>query len=163
MSLHAATTVRIREMTGYDVQPLAGALGWPSYGIRRRWSECLGGYREMYVAEVDGTPSGSVSVNEREEFFGFLHLFALDVAEPLRARGIGTRLIAYVEDEARTRGLAGVYLEVGTANHRARRLYERLGYEPDGKPFLNSYNRYDAHGNFLEEVVETMQRLLKRF
>jgi ribosomal protein S18 acetylase RimI-like enzyme len=91
------------------------------------------------------------------------YLFALDVAGQLRTRGIGTRLIAAVEAEAQRRGLDGVYLEVGIGNTRARSLYERLGYEQDGKPFLNSYNRYDAHGNFQEEVVETMCRLVKRF
>ena len=163
MSLHAGTTVRIREMTGYDVEPLASALGWTTYGIGRRWSECLAGYREMYVADVDGQPAGSVSVNEREEFPGFLHLFALDVSSELQSRGIGTRLIGRVEEESRTRGRAGVYLEVSTNNTRARALYERLGYAQDGTPFLNSWNRYDSDGNHIEEVVETVVRLVKRF
>ena len=162
MSLHAGTTVRIREMTGYDVAPMAEALGWPVHGIKRRWSECLVGHRDMFVAEVDGVPSGSVSVNEREEFFGYLHLFALDVAPSLQSRGIGTRLIERVEEESRSRGLGGVYLEVSIENHGARRLYERLGYEPDGKPFLNSYFRYDEEGT-REEVIETLVRLVKRF
>jgi GNAT superfamily N-acetyltransferase len=150
-------------MTGYDVEPLAVALGWPSYGIGRRWSECLAGHREISVAEVDGRLAGSVSVNEREEFPGFLHLFALDVSPPLQSRGIGTRLIAWVEEASRTRVRAGVYLEVSTTNTRARALYERLGYAQDGKPFLNSWFRYDSEGNFLEEVVETVVRLVKRF
>jgi GNAT superfamily N-acetyltransferase len=163
MSLSAGPTIKIRAMTGYDVEPLAESLGWPSYGIARRWSECLAGHREMYLAEVDGTPSGSVSVNERPEFAGFLHLFALDVAEKLRSQGIGTRLIERVEDEARSRHLAGVYLEVSTQNKGARRLYDRLGYTPDGKPFLNSWFRYDAEGNVTEEIVETVCRLVKRF
>jgi len=163
MSLHAGTTVRIREMTGDDVEALAAALGWPTYGIGRRWLECQAGYREIYVADVDGRPSGSVSVNEREEFPGFLHLFALDVSPALQSRGIGTRLIALVEEESRTRGRAGVYLEVSTQNVGARRLYERLGYAQDGKPFLNSWNSYDSDGNFIEEVVETVVRLVKRF
>ncbi|MEO8458376.1 MAG: GNAT family N-acetyltransferase [Chloroflexota bacterium] len=163
MSLSAGPAVHIRTMTGYDVEPLAAALGWPSYGIGRRWSECLAGHREMYVADVEGTPSASVSVNERPEFAGFLHLFALDVAKPLQSQGIGTRLIERVEDEARSRHLAGVYLEVATLNKGARRLYDRLGYSPDGKPFLNSWYRYDSEGNVSEEVVETVCRLVKRF
>lgn len=163
MSLHAGTTVRIRDMTGYDVEPLADALGWPRYGIGRRWSECLVGHRQIYVADVDGAPCGSVSVNEREEFAGFLHLFALDVAPRQQSRGIGTRLIEWVEEQALTRGRAGVYLEVSTQNEGARRLYDRLGYQPDGKPFLNSWFQYDSEGNVVEEVVETVVRLVKRF
>lgn len=153
----------VRPMTADDVEPLARALGWPWYGIDRRWQELVAGYREMFVAIVDGGPAGSVSINEREERPGMLHLFALDVAEPLRSRGVGSRLIASVEEEARRRGLDGAYLEVGVENTDARRLYERLGYERDGVPFLNSWNTYDADGNFREEIVETVCRMVKRF
>lgn len=163
MSLHPGLDVKIRDMTGADVGPLATALGWPIYGIARRWSETVVGHRDMYVADVEGAPSGSVSINEREEFFGYLHLFALDVCPALQSRGIGTRLIARVEEESNLRGLSGVYLEVATENKRARALYERLGYSQDGRPFLNSWNRYDTDGNLIEEVVETVVRLVKRF
>lgn len=157
------TLVTVREMRGEDIENLAEALGWPWQGIDRRWQELVAGYREMFVAVVDGRPAGSVSVNEREERPGMLHLFALDVAEPLRSRGIGRGLVAYVEAEARRRGHEGVYLEVGVTNDGARRLYERLGYAQDGAPFLNSWNRYDEEGNLLEEMVEEVCRMIKRF
>ena len=163
MSLDAGTTVRLRRMRAEDVEPLARTLGWPTYGINRRWEESLAGHREIFVADTEGRPVGLVSINEREEYPGYLHLFALDVAEPLRRRGIGTRLIAHVEAEARARSLAGVYLEVGTDNVTARRLYERLGFAQDGTPFFNSWNRYDSDGNVSEEIVETVVRLVKRF
>jgi ribosomal protein S18 acetylase RimI-like enzyme len=163
MSLDAGTIVRLRQMRAEDVEPLARTMGWPTYGINRRWEESLVGHREIFVAELDGRPVGSVSINEREEYPGHLHLFALDVAEPLRRHGIGGRMIAHVEDEARARSLAGVYLEVGTDNVVARRLYERLGYAQDGVPFLNSWNVYDADGNVSDEIVETVVRLVKRF
>lgn len=159
----AEPAVRIRAMTHADVAPLAEALGWPSYGIDRRWQETVAGYRQMFVAEYEGRSVGCVSVNEREERPRMLHLFALDVAPDVRGRGVGSQLIARVEDEARTRRLDGVYLECAVENENARRLYERLGYAQDGVPFLNSWNRYDARGNFQEEVVETVCRLMKRF
>jgi GNAT superfamily N-acetyltransferase len=155
--------VIVREMRGEDIEALAEALSWPWQGIDRRWQELVAGYREMFVADIDGRPVGSVSVNEREERPGMLHLFALDVAEPLRRRAIGTQLIAHVEAEARRRGHSGVYLEVGVGNHAARRLYERLGYVQDGKPFPNSWNRYDEEGNLLKEMVEEVCRMIKRF
>ncbi len=163
MSLDTGPAVRVREMTARDVKPLAQTLGWPSYGIKRRWEESLLGHREIFIAELEGRPVGSVSINEREEFPRHLHLFALDVAQPLRRRGIGTRLIGHVEEEARARRLAGVYLEVSRDNVDARRLYEALGYVEDGKPFQNSWNRYDSEGNIIEEVVELVNRMVKRF
>ncbi len=91
-----------------------------------------------------------------------LHLFALDVAEPNRDRGIGSQLIAFVEAEARRRSLFGVYLEVAVTNSNARRLYERVGYKQDGVPFQNSWNYHREDGS-VEERVEEMVRLLKRF
>lgn len=155
--------VIVREMRGEDIEALADALNWPWMGIDRRWQELVAGYREMFVAVVDSRPVGVVSVNEREEHPGLLHLFALDVGEPLRNRGIGTQLIVHVEAEARRRGHAGVYLEVGINNNDARRLYERLGYTQDGRPLPNSWNRYDEEANFLEEVVDEVCRMIKRF
>jgi ribosomal protein S18 acetylase RimI-like enzyme len=163
MSLDAGTAVRVRAMRAEDVKPLAQTLGWPAYGINRRWEESLAGHRELFVADADERPVGAVSINEREEHPGLLHLFALDVAEPFRRRGIGTQMIAHVEDEARARSHSGVYLEVSTDNVLARRLYERLGYAQDGAPFLNSWNVYDAGGSVSDEIVETVVRLVKRF
>jgi len=157
------TSLVVRPMSEADVEPLAAALGWPAYGIERRWNERKAGYREMFVAAVDGRPVGSVSINEKPEAPGLLHLFALDVAELHRNRGIGARLIERMEDIARDRRSTGVCLEVSVQNAGARRLYARLGYRPEGAPFANQWNRYDAEGNLAEEVVETVERMVKRF
>ena len=150
-------------MTESDVEPLVAALGWPAYGIGRRWNERLAGYREMFIALENGEAVGSVSINLKDDVPGLLHLFALDVAEPNQGRGIGTRLIERVEDTARARGLTGVCLEVSIANQNARRLYTRLGYHTEDAPFANQWNRYDANGNLTEEIVETVERMSKRF
>lgn len=157
------TTLVIRPMTAGDVDRLASALGWPAYGIERRWNERLAGYREMLVAVVNGEPVGSASINLKDDVPGLLHLFALDVAVPQQNRGVGTRLIQQVEEIARDRYLGGTFLEVSVANAGARRLYARLGYRAEGAPFANQWNRYDADGNLAEEVVETVERMFKRF
>lgn len=155
------TAVVIREMRGEDIEPLAGALDLPWHQINNRWKELLAGWREMFVAEIDGRPAGTVSINTRPERPSMLHLFALDVAEPLRNRGIGTELVTFVEEEARRRNLGGVYLEVAVRNGDARRLYERLGYVQDGGQFQNSWNFHREDGT-VEERVEEMIRLVKR-
>lgn len=157
------TSLVVREMSEADVEPLAAALGWPAYGIGRRWNERLAGYREMFVALENGVPVGSVSINLKDDVPGLLHLFALDVAGPNQDRGVGTRLIERVENTARARGLTGVFLEVSITNANARRLYTRLGYQTEGVPFANQWNRYDAEGKLSEEIVETVERMVKRF
>jgi ribosomal protein S18 acetylase RimI-like enzyme len=48
---------------------------------------------------------------------------------PLQGLGIATMLIGVGEQRARTRGLAFAALGVEDNNPRARRLYERLGYQ----------------------------------
>lgn len=57
--------------------------------------------------------------------------FLLDgicVAAKARGHGVGSALLAAIEDEARARGYAYVRLDVIDSNWRARALYERLGF-----------------------------------
>ncbi|AGZ45036.1 GNAT family N-acetyltransferase [Actinoplanes friuliensis] len=58
---------------------------------------------------------------------GWLH--NLDIDEPFRSRGYGAGAIAAVEAELVHRGVRSLGLNVHGANDRARKLYERLGYE----------------------------------
>lgn len=46
-----------------------------------------------------------------------------------RGRGIGRRVLAFVEDEARARGFRALHLEVELANTRAQHLYATAGFE----------------------------------
>jgi GNAT superfamily N-acetyltransferase len=47
--------------------------------------------------------------------------------------GVGAELMDWASAEARRRGAAELYLTVFVDNHRARRFYERYGFEPVGK------------------------------
>ncbi len=58
---------------------------------------------------------------------GWLDLSLLWVAEPLRGRGYGRKLLEAAEDEARMQGCGGVFLS--TFSFQARPFYERFGYE----------------------------------
>ena len=83
----------------------------------------------MLVAVVNEFPVGSVwvdMVRKREQSTGVL--YALRVLPPLQNLGIGTRLIAAVEDLLQKRGFKIVELGVEKNNPDAKRLYERSGY-----------------------------------
>jgi ribosomal protein S18 acetylase RimI-like enzyme len=56
-------------------------------------------------------------------------LVAASVTPPLQGRGIGTELMRAAEDLVCDRGFGTILLGVEDSNPRARRLYERLGYE----------------------------------
>ena len=45
---------------------------------------------------------------------------------------IAQALIEWIIDRARDRRADHLYLSVFTENHRARRFYEKLGFEPEG-------------------------------
>ena len=112
-------------MGRYDRELAAGIDEISEAQLANRWREQEQGWRELYVAELAGRPVGTVSL--RADPDGSMHLFALEVADEVRSRGIGTRLVEFVVAEARRRGCIRVYLEVRTDNP-ARRLYHRLGF-----------------------------------
>jgi ribosomal protein S18 acetylase RimI-like enzyme len=89
------------------------------------------GARIWLAFAADGTPAGLAIC-----FAGFstfaaqplLNLHDLAVAPAHRGRGVGRRLLAAVERDARATGCCKVTLEVRDDNASARRLYQSLGY-----------------------------------
>jgi N-acylglucosamine-6-phosphate 2-epimerase len=61
----------------------------------------------------------------------WLHIGVLWVAEELRGKGYGTRLVGDAEVEAKRRGCRHVRL--GTFSFQARGFYEKLGYRVVGE------------------------------
>ena len=55
------------------------------------------------------------------------------VLKPWHGSGAAQELMAWVLDEARRRGAEEIYLSVFIDNQRARRFYERYGFEPVGR------------------------------
>src|SRR5512137_2640822 len=69
---------------------------------------------EILVAEMDGQVVGCVRIEERGHE---LELVDIDVLRKLQCRGIGTRLVRYVEELAQERGKKAVTL--GTSRNSA--------------------------------------------
>ena len=130
----------IRTASKCDLAALIAALelGVGTAQIIRRFEESLLGYREMLVAELNGQAVGTVSVGGRGfQIPGSLRLFALDVGEAYRNRGVATALVKAVEAMATDLGLDKVNLEVAIDNEKAIRLYERLGFRRRGSPVMD--------------------------
>ena len=129
--------------------------------LENRWREQEAGYRTLIVAEEDGRAVGNVSLYARSGPPAPLHLFALEVAQDWRSRGIGTALIDYVLEQARSARRDSVYLEVRCDNKGARRLYHRLGFRRVGPEFINTWWRFNDDGT-REVVEEASMRMVKR-
>jgi GNAT superfamily N-acetyltransferase len=114
---------------------LAGQLGYPSQAeeVAERWADLQA--REDQCLLVARDPDGV-------EVVGCVHAFeqrslmhdpracvaGLVVDERCRGQGIGSALLARVEEWARDRGLGRVRFTSNIIRTEAHRLYRRLGY-----------------------------------
>jgi GNAT superfamily N-acetyltransferase len=127
------TGIRVAE--GGDLPALAGVFGSPAYFEDRldRQARDLG---ELYVSLVDGEPVGHVFLWRDEPYVERVRaenawtptLTRLEVTPARRGHGLGTALVAAVEQRAVELGYLRIDLGVALDNPDARRLYERLGY-----------------------------------
>ncbi len=73
---------------------------------------------------------GLLALLERDCEPGTLLMDGIFVDRTARGLGIGSRLLAAIEDHARLEGLKRIRLDVIDENTRARALYERKGFQP---------------------------------
>ncbi len=59
----------------------------------------------------------------------------MSVAQPLRRRGVGDRILAFLEGEALSRGVWHITLH---AQSYVKEFYSRHGYKEDGEPFMEA-------------------------
>ena len=88
-------------------------------------------YAEGWLVEHGGRPAGYglIAKSYSNEVGGLVvWLEELYIAEEFRGLGLGSKLIAYIEDQYRDRA-ARFRLEVTDSNVGAKRLYQKLGYE----------------------------------
>ena len=75
-----------------------------------------------FIARGIALPGG------REALRGEFYISNLGVVPGRQGRGLGSRLLSFAEDQARSLGLQKCALLVGLYNGDALRLYQRLGY-----------------------------------
>lgn len=89
------------------------------------------------IAEVDGKPIGYVKLGPLkipvETDLSSLLLDQLYVLKEHHGSGIAKELMDWALAEAKRRGAEALYLTVYVDNHRAKRLYERYGFEDVGR------------------------------
>ena len=82
----------------------------------------------IVIRNDEGRPTGGlVGFTGR----GWLYISMLFVPEEMRGQGLATRLMTMAEDEARSRGCIGCYID--TMSPQALRLYQNLGYRKIGE------------------------------
>ncbi len=91
----------------------------------------------IHVAEIDGTLVGFVELAPKRLPYDTdapaLELRRLDLRSSAHGRGIADGLMKWALQEAARQGAAELILSVYVDNHRARRFYERYGFEAVGR------------------------------
>ena len=89
------------------------------------------------IAEANGAPIGYAKLGplklQVEEDGPALLLDQLYILKPYHGIGIAHALMDWTLDEARRRGAERLYLTVYVDNHRAKRFYDRYGFEAVGR------------------------------
>lgn len=75
-------------------------------------------------------------------------LSRVGVHREYQRHGYASRLIAFLLDEAKNQSYDGIALLVGTENHGAMALYEKMGFRRAGETFL-----YETHWFCYEKII----------
>ncbi|MEH3130981.1 MAG: GNAT family N-acetyltransferase [Mycolicibacterium neoaurum] len=102
---------------------MAQEWGW-DHDVQRAYLGRSIDFAATQVIVADGADAGRLDLAERD---GDVYVGLLEVAPVFQRRGIGTRVLREVLDDAFTAG-RGVCLNVLKVNTDARRLYRRLGF-----------------------------------
>ena len=96
----------------------------------------------LYVAESEGRVVGTFQLTFIPNLTGRgatrVKIESVKVAAALRSQGLGARMMAFAEAEARTRGARSMELTSNKRRTDAHRFYERLGFARSHEGFKKS-------------------------
>jgi GNAT superfamily N-acetyltransferase len=127
-----------------ELNPLSSALTETSDAIRAKFPDQGG-----CIAEIGGVPAGCVLF--KPEGGDKLYLGRLAVPPKWRGRGVARAMIAYVENEARHRGLDRLRLNTRIALTDNQRLFAACGFIEVGR---------EAHPGFAAPTSINMEKRL---
>ena len=121
---------------GHLYQPDDLAIFLRSHTIEAWQKELSDPAFAVRVAEKDGVMVGYAKLGPPHLPFEprgeAAELRQLYVVEEMKGQGVAHTLIDWVIDQARDRRADHLYLSVFIDNHRARRFYEKFGFEAEG-------------------------------
>lgn len=121
----------VRLLNEFACSPIAGGVPLPKYTRQNLVSQLQRRAPLVCLADCDGNTAGlAICLDSFSAFAArpLLNLHDLVVSQAYRRRGIGSALLKYVVEWARTRDYLKVTLEVRADNVVARRLYRDHGF-----------------------------------
>jgi GNAT superfamily N-acetyltransferase len=112
-------------LQSHSVEAWTAELADPAIAVRIITDEGRAvAYAKVTPPKLPFEPDPARTALELKQFY---------VLKPWHGAGLAPRLMDWVLATARTRGADDLYLSVFTDNHRARRFYERIGFEEVGR------------------------------
>ena len=109
-------------LTSHTPEAWAKELTDPAFSVRVAEDRgAMIGYTKLGPPHLPFEPRGEAA-----------ELRQLYITEAFKGAGVAQTLIDWVIEQAHDRRADYLYLSVFTENHRARRFYEKLGFEPEG-------------------------------
>ncbi|MCM1298017.1 MAG: GNAT family N-acetyltransferase [Firmicutes bacterium] len=92
-----------------------------------------------YVWEENGEAAAMISIGDTEDNDkkGAFEVWRLYVHPDFQGNGIGGKLIAFAEEQARLKRYPEIVIWAFRENHNAVKFYQKQGYEPDKEKFLD--------------------------
>ena len=87
---------------------------------------------KTFVALIDGEAVGYISSVWSYDIgskIGFIHIVGLAVKTEMQHKGIGTKLIQYIENYAIEKGIDNIILNTGVQRTNAHAFYKNKGYD----------------------------------
>ena len=121
------------ETFGHLYKPADLAIFLDNHTPENWAAELADGAFAVRLAEEDGQAAGYAKLGPPSLPFEprgpCIELRQFYVLQPWHGRGVSQALMCWAIEEARRRGAEEMYLSVFVDNHRARRFYERYGFE----------------------------------
>jgi GNAT superfamily N-acetyltransferase len=95
----------------------------------RVWLVCI---EDKPIGYVVLTLGFSLEYHGRDAFIDEIYL-----EEPYRGQGIGTKIFAFVEEQARALGVQAIHLEVERHNQRAQSFYQKIGFKDNDRRLMS--------------------------
>ena len=125
--------------------------------LERTYREQLHGEQVMLVADLDGALVGQVWVDLRSERHrDTAMIWALRTRPSHERCGVATQLLAAAEAIAREHGFRATELAAEVANTRARRLYQRRGYNSTER-VTQTYSYTTPDGVFCQHCLDLIK------
>ncbi|MGC9780371.1 MAG: GNAT family N-acetyltransferase [Candidatus Heimdallarchaeota archaeon] len=133
------TEIEIRELKEEDIVPCAEmtikSFPWTAFGLKmeraKKFFKDRLGIELIFVAVHQNEPVGYITIKRDIMFANYIRRMV--VREDMRSKGIGAKLMRYVEELAYSSGLPNVFLLTTTTNVKAIKFYLENGYQIVGK------------------------------